>query len=72
MGSFSSLPPLSLSQFIESCVEGISKPDPLIYERALEMLGTKGDETVFLDDIGSNLKAAANLGITTIKVHVLN
>lgn len=65
-----SLPPssLSLSQFIQSCVEGISKPDPLIYERALEMLGTKGEETVFLDDIGSNLKAAANLGITTIKV----
>ncbi|XP_019850051.1 PREDICTED: acyl-CoA dehydrogenase family member 10 [Amphimedon queenslandica] len=54
--------------FIQSCIEGISKPDPLIYERALEMLGTKGEETVFLDDIGSNLKAAANLGITTIKV----
>lgn len=59
---------LSLSQFIQSCVEGISKPDPAIYQRALDMLGTEGRETLFLDDIGNNLKGAANFGIITIKV----
>lgn len=32
------------------------------------MLGTEGRETLFLDDIGNNLKGAANFGIITIKV----
>ena len=32
------------------------------------MLGTEGHETLFLDDIGNNLKGAANFGIITIKV----
>ena len=31
-------------------------------------LNLSGEETVFLDDIGANLKAANKLGIQTIKV----
>ena len=35
----------------------------------LKQLNLKGEETVFLDDIGSNLKAANKHGIKTIKVN---
>jgi putative hydrolase of the HAD superfamily len=54
--------------FIESSVEGLRKPDRRIYELACERLGVAPHEAVFLDDIGSNLKAARALGIATIKV----
>ncbi len=54
--------------FIESAVVGVHKPDPRIYELALEALGADAADAVFLDDIGRNLKSAATLGITTIKV----
>src|SRR5512138_1739769 len=53
---------------VESAVEGLRKPDPRIYRIALERLGVAPHETVFLDDIGRNLKPARELGMTTIKV----
>ncbi len=54
--------------FVESCVEGIRKPDPRIYALACERIGTEPSETVFLDDIGLNLKSARAFGLHTIKV----
>jgi putative hydrolase of the HAD superfamily len=54
--------------FVESCVVGMRKPDPRIYELACRELGTTPVTTVFLDDIGTNLKSARALGLTTIKV----
>lgn len=54
--------------FIESSVVGMRKPDPRIYELACRELGTAVDATIFLDDIGGNLKSARALGLTTIKV----
>jgi len=53
---------------VESAVEGIRKPDPRIYEAACARLGIAPGEAVFLDDIGTNLKTAKRLGMTTIKV----
>jgi putative hydrolase of the HAD superfamily len=53
---------------VESSVEGIRKPDPRIYRIACEGLGVAPDRTVFLDDLGINLKPARNLGMRTIKV----
>ena len=53
---------------IESSKEGIRKPDPAIYELACEQLGVEASEVVFLDDLGINLKPAAAMGMTTIKV----
>jgi putative hydrolase of the HAD superfamily len=53
---------------IESSKAGIRKPDPRIYELACEQLGVKPSEVVFLDDLGINLKPAAAMGMTTIKV----
>jgi putative hydrolase of the HAD superfamily len=54
--------------FIESSVVGLRKPDPRIYELTCRQLGVAPTRTVFLDDIGGNLKAARALGMTTIKV----
>jgi putative hydrolase of the HAD superfamily len=54
--------------FVESRVVGMRKPDPRIYELACRKLGTAPARTAFLDDIGTNLKAARALGLRTIKV----
>jgi putative hydrolase of the HAD superfamily len=53
---------------VESAVEGLRKPDPRIYLLACDRLGVTAHETVFLDDLGVNLKPARELGMTTIKV----
>lgn len=53
---------------VESCVEGVRKPEPEIYRRTLARLGVAPSETAMLDDIGYNLKTARNMGMTTIKV----
>jgi len=53
---------------IESSKVGVRKPDPRIYELACEALGVSPAETVFLDDLGINLKPARAMGMTTIKV----
>jgi putative hydrolase of the HAD superfamily len=53
---------------IESSKVGLRKPDPRIYELATEALGVSPRETVFLDDLGINLKPARAMGMTTIKV----
>jgi putative hydrolase of the HAD superfamily len=54
--------------YIESAVVGMRKPDPRIFELACTELGVAPAEAVFLDDIGTNLKSARALGMTTIKV----
>ena len=52
----------------ESIAVGLRKPDPRIYQLACRELDVEPAEAVFLDDIGSNLKTARALGMTTIKV----
>lgn len=53
---------------IESSKVGLRKPDPRIYELACTTMGVQPDEVVYLDDLGVNLKPAAAMGMTTIKV----
>jgi putative hydrolase of the HAD superfamily len=53
---------------VESAVEGLRKPDPRIYLLVCERLDVAPAATVFLDDLGANLKPARELGMTTIKV----
>ena len=53
---------------IESSIVGVRKPDQRIYEMACEQLGVAAHEIVFLDDLGVNLKPAAQMGMVTIKV----
>ena len=53
---------------VESSVEGVRKPNPAIYRIACERLGVEPVRTVFLDDLGINLKPARAMGMRTIKV----
>lgn len=53
---------------IESSKVGLRKPDPRIYELACSIMGVEPTEVVYLDDLGINLKPAAAMGMTTIKV----
>ncbi len=46
---------------ISGC-EGLMKPDPAIYELALERLGVTAEETVFVDDSRVNVAAARQIG----------
>jgi putative hydrolase of the HAD superfamily len=53
---------------VESSKVGVRKPDPEFYRIACSMADVSPDQVVFLDDLGVNLKPAAALGMTTIKV----
>jgi putative hydrolase of the HAD superfamily len=53
---------------IESSKMGVRKPDPRFYEMACEALDVLATESVFLDDLGVNLKPAREMGMHTIKV----
>ncbi|XP_045142643.1 bifunctional epoxide hydrolase 2 [Echinops telfairi] len=54
---------------IESCRVGVAKPEPQIYKLVLDTLQVNPTEVVFLDDLGTNLKPARELGMVTIRVH---
>lgn len=53
---------------MESSKIGIRKPDPRIYQMTCEHMSITPKETIYLDDLGINLKPARALGMTTIKV----
>jgi putative hydrolase of the HAD superfamily len=59
---------------VESSVEGVRKPEPEIYRRALDRLSDavgrriEATDCAYLDDLGINLKPARALGFSTIKV----
>src|SRR5881275_2462442 len=59
---------------VESSVEGVRKPEPEIYQRALTRLSdavgrpVEAGHCAYLDDLGINLKPARALGMHTIKV----
>jgi putative hydrolase of the HAD superfamily len=72
-GSGFSRPELSHAMDVYDCViesskAGVRKPDPAAYELVLETLQLPATSIVFLDDLGINLKPAAAMGMTTIKV----
>lgn len=67
--------------FISSAHTGLRKPDPKIYQAALEEMNAaaqrkglkqpvRASDVVFLDDIGQNLKPAKAIGFRTIKVNL--
>ncbi len=53
---------------VESSKVGSRKPEVRFYEQACQLLQVAPTECVFLDDLGVNLKPAAAMGMTTIKV----
>ncbi len=46
---------------------GIAKPDPAIYRHTLERLGTRPEETLFMDDKRVNVEMARALGLMAIE-----
>lgn len=52
--------------FVFSFEEGITKPDPRIYERAIERLGLMPEECVFIDDIELFAEAAKQIGMKAL------
>lgn len=51
---------------VASCEAKMTKPDPRIYAKLLEVYGLDAAETVFIDDRQENVDAAAALGFTAI------
>jgi putative hydrolase of the HAD superfamily len=45
----------------------MAKPDPAIYLHTLQQLGTRPDETLFIDDKRINVEAARDLGMQAIE-----
>jgi putative hydrolase of the HAD superfamily len=52
--------------FVTSAEIGVMKPDPCIYQVALDRLGLSPPETVFVDDFVENVKAARRLGMAAV------
>ncbi len=55
-------------EVVESSKVGVRKPEPRFYEMACDLLDVDPTECVYLDDLGINLKPAAAMGMSTIKV----
>lgn len=52
---------------IYSCQVAASKPNPVIYGKALRACKAKADEAVFIDDIAAYVEAARGLGLAGIQ-----
>ncbi|HRY59994.1 MAG TPA: HAD family phosphatase [Patescibacteria group bacterium] len=51
---------------IVSALVGVHKPDPKIYQMAVEVSGMKPEECIFVDDLEHNLEPAEKIGMKTI------
>ena len=51
---------------IYSCGVGASKPNPVVYQRALRAVKANASEAVFVDDLEANVEAAKSLGMAGI------
>lgn len=54
-----------LEDYVVSGREGVAKPDPRIFEIALERFGVAAERALFVDDVEENCEAAAALGMMT-------
>ena len=52
---------------LSSCYLGLRKPEPAIYQRALEILGRPAERILFIDDRVENNAAAEEIGMKTIQ-----
>jgi putative hydrolase of the HAD superfamily len=51
---------------VDSAFVGMRKPEPEIYELTLERLGARAQETLFIDDVSANCRAAVALGMRAV------
>jgi putative hydrolase of the HAD superfamily len=62
-------PTAPLSEFevvVDSCEEHSRKPEPLIYERTLALLGLEPAACLFVDDVWEHCATARRLGMRTV------
>ena len=52
---------------IYSCRVGASKPSPIIYQAALNALGSTVEESLYIDDIPEFVEAAQNIGMDAVR-----
>lgn len=51
-----------------SCELGVLKPDPRMYQTALDKLGVPAEEVLFVDDLAKNLRGAEAVGMQAIQM----
>jgi len=56
-------------RFVFSHLHRCAKPDRLIYERALQILGALPNRVVFVDDLVENITTARDVGMTAYQFH---
>lgn len=56
----------AFDHIVVSAEVGIAKPDPRIYQLALDGLGVASDEAVFIDDFEENIEGARAVGMQAI------
>ena len=52
---------------VVSACEEVMKPDPAIYKLALDRLGVRPEQAVFIDDLRENVAAARELGVHGVR-----
>lgn len=57
----------TFTAFFSSCYVGARKPNPAIYQMAINVTQRKPEECLFVDDRESNLEPARQLGMNTIR-----
>ncbi len=55
-----------MEDMVISGIERVMKPDPKIFQLALQRFGIKAEETAFIDDNPNNVAGANALGISGI------
>lgn len=60
------------STFVMSSVHGSNKSEKILFKIAIEELGIKPEEAIFVDDNESNLEAAEEFGMIPILIDVYN
>jgi putative hydrolase of the HAD superfamily len=54
--------------FVSSCYVRLRKPDPALYQLALDLTQKSPEECCFIDDRAENLEPAARVGMKTIRM----
>lgn len=57
----------AFDHLVISGAEGLMKPDPALFERALARVGVPAEQTVFVDDMRANVDAAARVGLRALR-----
>lgn len=52
---------------LSSCYVGLRKPDPAMYQRAIDIIGRPPERILFIDDRPENVAGALDAGITALR-----